>query len=196
VSKPKTIKAPDLTGMNRREAESLLKQTGLSLGTVTEKSSIKAEDSVLGQEPAPRSEVAPGSKVNLVYATNKLESIKGIDSRTAPKLRRLKINSVADLANSSIASIRRAVGASNAEKVLTDARLVVAYEELGKLVEPESLEALVKAGAYNLKTLAEAEAKELYQTVSTILEKGDVKLKENYRLTVEKLQNWIESVRE
>ncbi len=196
VSKTKTIKVPEFTGMNIREAESLIKQTGLSLGTVTDKPSVKPQDSVIEQEPSPGSDVTSGSKVNLVYATNKLESVKGIDSRTAPKLRRLNINSVADLANSSVTSIRRAVGASNAEDILANARLVVAGEELGKLVEPESLEALVKAGIYNLKTLAEAEAKELYQSVSTILEKGDVKLKENYKLTIEKLQNWIESVRE
>ena len=65
---PSKVAVPDLVKQARADAEQLLEEADLAVGTVTEQESSEAPGSVLSQSPAAGAEVASGSEVNLVVS--------------------------------------------------------------------------------------------------------------------------------
>jgi serine/threonine-protein kinase len=64
-----TIRVPDLTGLTREAADSLLVDAGLALGTAIRRTSnAAAPGTVIGQAPAPGTLSAPGTSVNVTIA--------------------------------------------------------------------------------------------------------------------------------
>jgi beta-lactam-binding protein with PASTA domain len=196
ISTPQTVKVPNLTGKMGNEAEKLLKAAGLSRGSSTAKPSTREEGAVIGQTPESGRDVEIGTIVNLVLATRKIESVSGIGPRLGARLRRLKINSITDLVDAPLPSLRRALGAENAERILTDVRRVVASETLTDLVDSQSINALIKSGVYDKRTLAEADPDKLYTEIAASIERGEIELPERYTLPADKIKRWVESARD
>jgi eukaryotic-like serine/threonine-protein kinase len=68
-SGPAPVKVPDVTGQSLSAAEATLTNAGLTVGTVTKKTSAtQAPETVLSQSPATGSSVKAESKVNLIVA--------------------------------------------------------------------------------------------------------------------------------
>lgn len=64
-----TISVPDLRGLTRDVADSVLQQAGLGLGTAMQRTSIdRTPGTVIGQSPAPGTLSAPGTSVNITIA--------------------------------------------------------------------------------------------------------------------------------
>lgn len=196
LSKGSRVRAPNLIGRSLREAEGMLKDEGLTRGKVVERPSMKTEGTVVGQTPSPGTEVEIGGSVDLETSTQRLEVIEGIGARIGARLRRINVNNVLDLVNTPIANLRRAVGEANARNLLTKARLIVGKESLEGVVEREALELVIRGGdVYTRESLAESNARELYAKIREALEEGRVELHEGYRLTREKIGEWIRRAR-
>jgi serine/threonine-protein kinase len=196
LSRGDYVLVPDLRGMDLREAERVLSRTGLSRGRVTEKPSLKREGTVIRQNPEPDAEVEKGKSVDLEVATQKLEAVEGVGGRIGARLRRINVNTLSDLINATAANIARAVGEGNARNLLNKARLITGTENLVDIVEKEALELLIMGGeVFTRISLAEADAKDLYEKLSKAVEEGLVKLPERYELTPEKVVSWIRSAR-
>ncbi|MCW3989352.1 MAG: PASTA domain-containing protein [Candidatus Bathyarchaeota archaeon] len=195
ISKPRTVRVPDLTGKAGNEAEQLLREAGLSRGRRTVRPSTKEEGTVIDQTPEPGRDVATGTAVDVVHATRRIESVTGIGPRLGARLRRINIGDVTELVDAPLASLRRALGGETAERILTDVRRVVASETLIDTVDSESIDALVWSGVYNRRTLAEAEPEKLHGEIAASIEKGDIELPEGYVLSEDKIKRWVESAR-
>ncbi len=63
-----TISVPDLRGLTREGADSMLTDAGLALGTAIRRSSDAEPGTVIGQTPAPGTLSAPGTTVNVTVA--------------------------------------------------------------------------------------------------------------------------------
>ena len=78
---PNNVEVPDLTGRTLDDAKQLLSDLTLSLGTVTEKDDPQAEKGqVLSSDPSAGVGVKPGTRINLVVASGKVEvpNVKGL----------------------------------------------------------------------------------------------------------------------
>ena len=64
----KKISVPDVQGANLETAKYHIEQNGLTIGNVTYEESLQAKDTIISQYPAPDSEIAAGSSVDLVVA--------------------------------------------------------------------------------------------------------------------------------
>lgn len=86
---PNARAVPELAGRSRREAERLLSRSGLRLGEVEERRSEQSEGTVLAQQPAPRTLLAPGCPVALSVATPPpLVSVPNFVGESLDKLQR------------------------------------------------------------------------------------------------------------
>ncbi|HEX5680244.1 MAG TPA: PASTA domain-containing protein [Desulfobacterales bacterium] len=72
--RPDTVEAPDLMGFSLDEASARLARESLRLGTTRAVPSERPAGSVIEQDPAPGSALAPDSAVNLVLAERRPES--------------------------------------------------------------------------------------------------------------------------
>ncbi len=71
---PDDVAVPSLVGMERDEAEKVLRDAGLKLGEVTTRDTAEQqEDRVVEASPAPMETVAKGTKVDLVIASGQVE---------------------------------------------------------------------------------------------------------------------------
>jgi hypothetical protein len=195
ISKSRTVRVPDLTGKAESDAMQLLREAGLSRGRRTVRSSTKEEGTVIGQTPEPGRGVATGTSVDVVLATRRIESVTGIGPRLGARLRRINIGDVTELVDAPLASLRRALGGETAERILTDVRKMVASETLTDIVGSESIDALVRSGVYDRRTLAEAEPEKLHGAIAASIERGDIEFPEGYVLSEDKIKRWVESAR-
>ena len=195
ISKPQTVRVPHLTGKAESEAGRLLREAGLSRGRRTVRSSSREEGAVIGQTPEPGQDVAIGTAVDVVLATRRIESVNGIGPMLGARLRRINIGDVTELVDAPLASLRRALGGETAEKILVDVRRIVASETLTDIVDSDSIDALVRSGVYDRRTLAEAEPEKLHGEIAASIERGDIELPEGYVLSVDKIKRWVESAR-
>lgn len=195
ISKPQTVRVPDLTGKAETEAEQLLREAGLSRGRRTVRPSTREEETVIGQTPEPGQDVATGTAVDVVLATRRIESVNGIGPMLGARLRRMNIGDVNELVDAPLASLRRALGGETAEKILADVRRIVASETLTDIVDSDSIDALARSGVYDRRTLAEAEPEKLHGEIAASIERGDIELPEGYVLSGDKIKRWVESAR-
>lgn len=195
ISKPQTVRVPNLTGKAESEVEPLLRKVGLSRGRRTVKPSTREEGIVIGQTPEPGQDVATGTAVDVALATRRIESVNGIGPMLGARLRRINIGDVTELVDAPLASLRRALGGETAEKILADVRRIVASETLTDIVDSDSIDALARSGVYDKKTLAEAEPEKLHGEIAASIERGDIELPEGYVLSADKIKRWVESAR-
>ena len=195
ISKPQTVRVPHLTGKAESEAGRLLREAGLSRGRRTVKPSSREEGTIISQTPEPGQDVAIGTAVDVVLATRRIESVNGIGPMLGARLRRINIGDVTELVDAPLASLRRALGGETAEKILVDVRRIVASETLTDIVDSDSIDALVRSGVYDRRTLAEAEPEKLHGEIAASIERGDIELPEGYVLSVDKIKRWVESAR-
>jgi hypothetical protein len=62
-------------------------------------------------------------------------------------------------------------------------------------VDSDSIDALVRSGVYDRRTLAEAEPEKLHGEIASSIERGDIELPEGYVLSADKIKRWVESAR-
>lgn len=195
ISKPQTVRVPNLTGKAESEVEQMLRKVGLSRGRRTVKPSTREEGTVIGQTPEPGQDVATGTAVDVALATRRIESVNGIGPMLGARLRRINIGDVTELVDAPLASLRRALGGETAEKILADVRKIVASETLTDIVDSDSIDALARSGVYDRRTLAEVEPEKLHGEIAASIERGDIELPEGYVLSADKIKRWVESAR-
>jgi hypothetical protein len=187
---------PDLMGKSLREANEILEKLGLKSGEVIEKASALFEGTIIGQKPGSGTDLKVGEVIDFVVASGKLELVEGIGSRLGERLRRIKINTLSELAKAPFNIVSRAIGESNANNLISRAKIVAGRENLMGVVDDDCLEALITAtGIFEKKTLAEADPEQIYEILKKSLEKGDIQLPEAYELTLDKIRRWVEAAK-
>lgn len=187
---------PDLRGKSLRDATEMLEKLGLKSGKVIEKASTLFEGTIIGQEPGSGTELKVGEVIDIIVASGKLELVEGIGSRLGERLRRIKINTFSELAKAPFNLVSRAIGESNANNLISRAKIVAGKENLLGVVDDDCLEALITAtGIFEKKTLTEADPEQIYEKLRKSLENGDIKLPEAYELTLDKIRRWVEAAK-
>lgn len=191
VAQGKLVNVPDLLTQDRDRAESMLKEKELELGQVTLKPSSREGGSVLEQSLQPGSMASPGSKVDLVVASDRVNNISGIGTVTANKLRRIGVKGIKSLADADPESVRR-VTRGETEKIIDEAKSVVLEEELVPIMGSIAAKLLYKStDIYSRKKLMQSDPKELFEKMR---ENRDDELEET--LTLELVKKWVQEAEE
>ena len=123
-----------------------------------------------------------------------IETIEGIGEIFGEKLRKTGIDSVQDLVNSTTDKV-----AEICDVEVTRARRWIAMGRFTRLdsVSEEDAEALVvAAGITELKSLADADAKDLLSKIQKAVDSGNVEVPSGYKFTLEMVEKWIHETRE
>lgn len=122
-----------------------------------------------------------------------IETIEGIGAVYGKELRAAGIVTVADLIEADAERVAKVTDVSNehAERWIAMSRFAWLDE-----VSEEDAEAIVFAtGITDLKTLAHANADDIYDKIQAALEEGDVRVPAGYRFTKEQIQTWIKAAK-
>src|SRR6266540_7168401 len=86
-----TVAVPSLTNMTKDQAIAALREANLDLGdTSSRSSSTIAKDKVMGQDPTPQTQVAPGTKVNIVLSAGPAAiPVPDVDGKSVEEATRL-----------------------------------------------------------------------------------------------------------
>lgn len=180
------VKVPDLLNQDRDRAESLLKEHKLDIGQVTLKPSGRESGTVLDQSPRPGSTAPPGTGVDLVVASDRVNNISGIGTVTANKLRRIGITGIKTLADADTESVKR-VTRGETEKIIEEARSVIMEEELTPIMGKTAAKLVYNStGIYSREKLMQSKPKEL---LDKMRENIDEELEETLNLDL--VKRWV-----
>ncbi|MEM3737574.1 MAG: DUF4332 domain-containing protein [Candidatus Bathyarchaeia archaeon] len=132
------------------------------------------------------------------HPAESVEVIEGIGPEIAKKLRSIAVNTVSDLALSSVDSLKRAsISEKVARELIGMAKLMVKSELAGLSgVDEEAAELLVRGARIDSKEkLAEANPEELYAKLKETVDKRAVRLPKGYTFTVDDVKRWVESAK-
>jgi len=127
-----------------------------------------------------------------------VESVEGIGTVLAGRLREAGIHTVVDLALTPPKElIRHGISEKKAAEFTSMAKLMVKGDLSGiEGVDEQAAELLVIAGKIDSKeNLAKSNPEELYNTLSKALEERRVRVPKGYQLTLEDVKRWVDSAK-
>ena len=78
IAKKRQVTVPNLVGLMQTDAEAVISGAGLSFGSVAEKASTAPKGSVLSQTPPAKTQVDPGTQIDIVIAVPDLRTVPGV----------------------------------------------------------------------------------------------------------------------
>ncbi|MGY5877140.1 MAG: DUF4332 domain-containing protein [Candidatus Thorarchaeota archaeon] len=123
-----------------------------------------------------------------------IETIEGIGEIFGEKLRKTGIDSVQDLVDSTPDKVAEIcdVEVARARRWMTMGR----FTRLDSVSEEDAEALVVAAGITELKSLANADAKDLLSKIQMAVDSGDVQVPAGYEFTLDMVEKWIRETRE
>lgn len=122
-----------------------------------------------------------------------IETIEGIGEVYGKELRAAGISTVADLMKADANRVAETtdVNVEQAARWIAMSKFAWLHE-----ISEEDAEAIVFAtGITDLKTLANASARDIYSKIKNALDEGDVRVPAGYKFSIEQIQTWIDAAK-
>ena len=129
----------------------------------------------------------------------KVEDIEGIDPKIVEKLRKININNISDLAESSVKNLvaKAKIEEKKAREYLGMAKFIMKSSFAGiEGLDEEIAEVLIRGAKINsIDKLASANSENLYKKLKDAIEKKVVRIPKTYELTLDDVKRWVLSAK-